>query len=45
MGTAPPFEVDDEIELAGIALDGGVENHGPDVSQLADEGYQLINVG
>jgi hypothetical protein len=45
VGTVPPFEVDDEIERAGIALDGGVENHGPDVSQLADEGYQLINVG
>jgi hypothetical protein len=39
------FEVDDEIEQAGIALDGGVENHGPDISQLANEGYQLINVG
>jgi hypothetical protein len=39
------FKVDDEIEQAGIALDGGVENHGPDISQLANEGYQLINVG
>ena len=38
------FEVDDDIEAAGIALDGGTEEHGPDVAELADEGYQLINV-
>lgn len=41
------FEIDDEIEAAGIALDGGLEEgeHGPDVPQLVEDGYDLINVG
>ena len=39
------FEVDDDIEAAGIALDGGADEHGPDVARLAEAGYQFINVG
>ncbi|MFB6118268.1 DsrE family protein [Halosegnis sp.] len=46
------FEIDDDIEAAGVALDGGVEgaegpgdHHGPDVAALAEAGYELINVG
>lgn len=47
------FEIDDEIEAAGIALDGGPESgaegpgdhHGPDVAALVEQGYELINVG
>jgi hypothetical protein len=39
------FEVDDTVESAGIALDGGADEHGPDVAGLVEDGYQLINVG
>ena len=47
------FEIDDTIDQAGIALDGGMredtdgpgDHHGPDVAHLVEEGYQLINVG
>lgn len=47
------FEIDDTIEEAGIALDGGAvegasgpgDHHGPDVAALVEQDYQLINVG
>lgn len=47
------FEIDDTVEAAGIALDGGSfetedgpgDHHGPDVAALVEEGYDLINVG
>jgi len=39
------FEVDDEVEAAGIALDGGADEHGPDIAGLVEDGYQIINVG
>lgn len=47
------FEVDDRIQDAGIDLEGEfVEDdsgpgahHGPDVANLVDDGYELINVG
>jgi len=47
------FEIDDTIDEAGIALDGGEtaeasgpgDHHGPDVSALVEDGHQLINVG
>jgi hypothetical protein len=41
---ASVFDVDRSIENADIALDGGVGDHGPDVGQLADQGYQLLTV-
>lgn len=47
------FEVDEDIQAAGIDLEGEFredesgpgEHHGPDVAGLVEEGYQLINVG
>lgn len=39
------LEVDRAIEKTQITLDGGSAEHGPDVGQLADQGYQLLTVG
>jgi len=38
------FEVDRAIEKVEITLDGNAAEHGPDVGQLADQGYQLVTV-
>ena len=39
------FEADRAIEKTEITLDGGSAEHGPDVGQLAEQGYQLLTVG
>ena len=39
------FEADRAIEKTAITLDGGSAEHGPDVGQLAEQGYQLLTVG
>jgi hypothetical protein len=39
------FEVDRAIEKVEITLDGSSAEHGPDVAQLAEQGYQLLTVG
>jgi hypothetical protein len=39
------FEADRAIEKVEITLDGSAAEHGPDVGQLADQGYQLLTVG
>ena len=39
------LEADRAIEKTEITLDGGSAEHGPDVGQLADQGYQLLTVG
>ena len=45
VGSVPFFEVDRAIEKVEITLDGSSAEHGPDVAQLAEQGYQLLTVG
>lgn len=42
---ASVFDVERAIEKVGIALDGNSAEHGPDIGQLADQGYQINTVG
>jgi hypothetical protein len=39
------FEVDRAIEKVEITIDGDAAEHGPDVGQLAEQGYQLLTIG
>jgi hypothetical protein len=39
------FEVDRAIEKVDVTIDGSSTEHGPDVAQLAEQGYQLLTVG
>ena len=42
---ADAFGVYDEVDEAGVEILGGQDDHGPDVGDLVEEGYELLTVG
>jgi hypothetical protein len=41
---ANAFGATDELADADIDLIGGIDDHGPDVASLVDEGYELLTI-
>lgn len=42
---ADSFGAYEDAEEAGIETVGGRDQHGPDISELVDDGYELITIG